>query len=394
MRTSKISLQAFDPEAPVSITLSIIMASQYNDLVKPELLSQPTYQPGKPIEDVARDLGLDPDSILKLASNENPLGASPRAIEAGKASLDTIQLYPDGGCFQLKELLSKRFEMSPDQFIVGNGSNEVLELIGHALIDKGDEVVMGDGAFIVYKLVTLLFGGVPIEVPMQDFRHDLVAMAAAVTERTKVVFLASPNNPSGTENSEDDIIAFAKALPDHVLFVLDEAYAEYLEEAPDLRALIAEGRNVFCTRTFSKIYGLAGLRVGYGYGAADFVALLNRAREPFNVNSVAQAAACAALQDTEWVLKCRKDNKAGLEQLAVGFKSLNLEYIPSAANFLTVKVGNGGEVFEALQREGVIVRPLAPYGLADWVRITVGAESENARALEALSSFLSSRLTT
>ncbi|MCL4164070.1 UNVERIFIED_CONTAM: hypothetical protein GTU68_001986, partial [Idotea baltica] len=251
---------------------------EYTDLVKPDLLAQPIYQPGKPIEDVARDLGLDPASILKLASNENPLGASPKAIQAGKDALDSVQLYPDGGCFRLKQSLSDAFGLGPEQFIVGNGSNEVLELLGHALIDKGDEVVMGEGAFIVYKLVTLLFGGVPVEVPMQDYRHDLDAMAAAVTDKTKMVFLASPNNPSGTHNEAADIVAFAEALPDHVVFVLDEAYAEYLDDAADLRPLIERGKPVFCTRTFSKIHGLAGLRIGYGYGAAELVSLLNRAR--------------------------------------------------------------------------------------------------------------------
>lgn len=364
----------------------------YTDLVKPELLAQPIYQPGKPIEDVARELGLDPDTVLKLASNENPMGASPQAIRAAKESLDSIQLYPDGGCFRLKQALSEKFGLSSEQFIVGNGSNEVLELLGHALIDKGDEVVMGKGAFIVYKLVTLLFGAVPVEVPMREYRHDLAAMAAAVNERTKIVFLASPNNPSGTHNEAADIVAFAESLPDHVVFVLDEAYAEYLDDAADLRPLIASGRRIFCTRTFSKIYGLAGLRIGYGYGASELVGLLNRAREPFNANSVAQAAACAALEDGEWVARCQAANAAGLAQLRAGFQALGLECIDSMANFLTVNVGDGLATFEALQREGVIVRPLAPYGMPEWARFTVGLEAENARALQALNSFLSSHV--
>ncbi|MDQ8202776.1 histidinol-phosphate transaminase [Pelagicoccus sp. SDUM812003] len=366
------------------------MPTAYSDLVKPELLSQPIYQPGKPIEDVARELGLDPNSIIKLASNENPLGASPKAIEAAKSALDDVELYPDGGCFELKRSLSETLGLEPEQFIVGNGSNEVLELLGHAFIGPGDEAVMGKGAFIVYKLVTLLFGGTPVEVPMSDFTHDLNAMASAVTERTKIVFLPSPDNPSGTANTAEDIRAFALGLPEHVLFVLDEAYAEYLENGPDLRDLIAAGRKIFCTRTFSKIYGLAGLRIGYGYGSAELVSLLNRAREPFNVNAIAQAAAIAALQDREFVGDCRAANEIGRLQLEAGFAKLGCSFIRSFANFVTVKVGDGMGCFQRLQEMGVIVRPLAPYGMPEWVRITIGLPEQNERALSALNSFLNS----
>ncbi|MEM9158052.1 MAG: histidinol-phosphate transaminase [Verrucomicrobiota bacterium] len=364
------------------------MPLSYSDLVKPELLSQPVYQPGKPIEDVARELGLDPASISKLASNENPLGASPKAIAVAKAALDEVALYPDGGCFELKQVLAEKWGLSPEQFIIGNGSNEVLELVGHALIGPGDEAVMGKGAFIVYKLVTLLFGGKPVEVPMVDHRHDLKAMAEAVTDRTKVVFLPSPDNPSGSANEESEIVALIESLPENVIFVFDEAYSEYLDKAPDLRPLIAAGKRVFCTRTFSKIYGLAGLRIGYGYGDPELVGLLNRAREPFNANAIAQAAAIESLKDVEWVAKCREANAAGLRQLEVGFEGLGLEYVKGFGNFVTVKVGNGGEVFQSLQAKGVIVRPLAPYGLAEWVRISVGTVEENERALRELGSAL------
>lgn len=366
------------------------MSTPYTDLVKPELLSQPTYQPGKPIEEVARELGLDPMGIIKLASNENPLGASEAAIEAGKQAMELVEMYPDGGCFELKKALAATRGLAPEQFIIGNGSNEVLEIIGHALLGPGDEAVMGKGAFIVYKLVTLLFGATPVEVPMQNFTHDLDAMAAAVTEKTKVVFLPSPDNPSGTANSEADIRAFIDKLPDHVLFVLDEAYAEYVENAPDLRDLIAAGKKVFCTRTFSKIYGLAGLRVGYGYGSPELVDLLNRAREPFNVNSIAQAAAVAALGDQEFVSDCKVANEIGRMQLETGFMSLGCEYIRSFANFVTVKVGDGVRCFEEMQKAGVIVRPLAPYGMPEWVRVTIGLPEQNQAALEALTSFLKS----
>lgn len=377
-----ISRRAFLSMRPMSILFSA--------LVKPELLSQPTYQTGKPIEAVARELGLDPLGIVKLASNENPMGASEAAIEAGKAAMEKVELYPDGGCYELRAALAKNRGLSPDQFIFGNGSNEVLEIVGHALLGPGDEAVMGQGAFIVYKLVTLLFGATPVEVPMANFTHDLDRMAAAVTERTKVVFLPSPDNPSGSANSEEEIRAFLDELPDHVLFVLDEAYAEYLEKAPDLRDLIAAGRKVLCTRTFSKIYGLAGLRLGYGYGPPELVALLNRAREPFNVNSIAQAAAVAALGDQEFVSDCRVANKIGRLQLESGFMSLGCEYIRSFANFVTVKVGDGVACFEQLQKAGVIVRPLSPYGMPEWVRVSIGLPEQNEVALKALTSFLNS----
>ncbi|MCH6255159.1 histidinol-phosphate transaminase [Puniceicoccaceae bacterium K14] len=365
------------------------MALTYSDLVKKELLTQPIYQPGKPIDDVARDLGLDPATILKLASNENPLGPSPQAIEAGKQSMESVHLYPDGGCYKLKESLSQYFGLNPDQFIIGNGSNEVLEILGHAFVDKGDEVVMAEGAFIVYKLVTLLFGGTAIEVPMVDYRHDLKAMIDAINEKTKLVFIATPNNPSGTANEEEELHAFVNALPDHVVCVIDEAYAEYLDPAPNFLPLIEAGKKIFCTRTFSKIYGLAGLRIGYGYGDAELVGLLNRAREPFNSNTLAQETACAALLDDDWVTKCREANAAGLQQLESGFSELNLEFIKSFANFVTVRIGDGADAFQKLQNAGVIVRPLAPYGMPEWVRVSVGLSEENERALLEIKNYLS-----
>jgi histidinol-phosphate aminotransferase len=363
----------------------------YADLVKPELLLQPVYQPGKPIEYVARELGLDPSTIVKLASNENPLGASPKAIAAGKAAMDSIQLYPDGGCYDLKQSLAKSLELDPEQFIIGNGSNEVLELLGHAFVGEGDEVVMGQGAFIVYKLVTLLFGGVPVEVPTVDHRHDLRGMAAAVTDRTKLVFLASPDNPSGSSNTKEEVLELIEALPEHVVFVLDEAYSEYLDDPVDLRGLIAKGSKVFCTRTFSKIYGLAGLRIGYGYGDPELVSLLNRAREPFNANAVAQAAAIAALEDRSFVEKCRGENADGVSFFEERFEPLGIEYIKTYANFVTINVGNGVAAFEAMQDDGVIVRPLAPYGMGEWVRVSIGTKVENERALASLTSFLNKR---
>ncbi len=317
------------------------------------------------------------------------MGASAKAIEAGKAALNSVQMYPDGGCYDLKNALAQTHGLSSEQFIVGNGSNEILELLGHAFVGKGDEVVMGQGAFIVYKLVTLLFGGTPVEVPTKNHFHDLRGMREAVTDRTRIVFLASPDNPSGSANAPAEIIDLVESLPENVLFVLDEAYSEYQDKPVDLRPLIAAGRKVFCTRTFSKIYGLAGLRVGYGYGDSELVSLLNRTRAPFNVNSIALAAARAALEDQEFVESCRIANVAGLRQFEKAADSLNLEYIPSSANFITLNVGDGKAAFEAMQRDGVIVRPLAPYGMGEWVRITIGTQEQNDRALESLTSFLS-----
>ncbi len=356
----------------------------FEGLARPEALTQPVYQPGKPIDDVARDLGLDPATIIKLASNENPFGPSPLAVEAGRRAMGEVRLYPDGGCCKLRRRLADRFELSPDQIILGNGSNEIIELLGHVFLEPGDEVVMGSPAFVVYKLVTLLFGARPIEVDLVDHRHDLGRMADAVTERTKLIFLPSPNNPTGTANSQEEIETFVESLPGSVVFVLDEAYAEYLERPPDLRPLIAAGHKVVCMRTFSKIFGLAGLRVGYGYGSGELIALLNRVRQPFNLNSVAQAAALAALDDGDHLERCRSSNQQGLVQIGEGFKRLGLESIPSVANFVTVRVGDGRGYFQALQEAGVIVRPMEGYGMGDWIRVSVGTPGENDRLLAEL----------
>jgi histidinol-phosphate aminotransferase len=353
-------------------------------LVNPSVLTQPVYEPGKPIEDVARELGLDPAGILKLASNENPLGPSPLAVAAATRALAHGELYPDGGCFVLRQKLAARHGLAAEQFVVGNGSNEILELLGHVFLRPGDEVVMGAPAFIVYKLVALLFGARPVEVPLVDHRHDLDALARAVTPRTKLVFLPSPNNPTGTANTEAEIHAFVRALPEQVVFVFDEAYAEYLENPPDLRPLLAEGRKVVGLRTFSKIFGLASLRVGYGYASPELAGLLNRVRQPFNVNAIGQAAAVAALDDAEFTARARATNASGLSQLASALAGRGLEIVPSVANFLLVKVGDGVRVFTELQRRGVIVRPMKPYGMPEWVRVTVGTAAQNERFLAAL----------
>ncbi len=353
-------------------------------LANPAVLTQPVYEPGKPIEYVARELGLDPATIIKLASNENPFGPSPKAVAAARVALDHGELYPDGGCYELRQKLAGVRGVGANQLAMGNGSNEIIELLGHVLLRPGDEVVMGMPAFVVYKLVTLLFGATPVEVPLTNHTHDLQKMAAAVTPRTKLVFVCSPNNPTGTANSEAELLAFARSLPEHVVVVFDEAYAEYVEQAPDLRPLLREGRKVVCLRTFSKIHGLASLRIGYGYGSPEMAALLNRVRQPFNVNAIAQAAAVAALDDAEFAARCARENRAGLAQLEAGFRERGLEWVPSVANFVLVKVGAGGRVFDALQRRGVIVRPMGPYGMPEWVRVTVGRREQNERLLSEL----------
>ncbi len=361
----------------------------FSDLAKPSVLKLPVYQAGKPIEVVAREFGLDPDGMVKLASNENPLGASPMALEAVRDFLNKAHYYPDGGCYELRNKLAEKLELEPSQFVFGNGSNEVIELVGHAFIDKGDEVVMSAGDFIVYKLVSLLFEAVPVEVPLVNFSHDLDAMRAAISEKTKCVFLSRPINPMGTVCNGDALIEFAKSLPDHVLFGFDEAYVEYLDKSVDLRPLIAEGRKIVCFRTFSKIYGLAGFRVGYCYGSNELMGILNQVREPFNVNAIAQVAATAALDDSEFVNRSREVNAAGQVQLAAFFEEQGIEFVPSYGNFVLVRTGDGIRVFEELQKLGIIVRPMGGDAMTDWIRISIGTELENKMFCKALLDVLS-----
>jgi histidinol-phosphate aminotransferase len=356
---------------------------KYAELANAGVHEQPVYEPGKPIEYVAQEFGLEPSQIAKLASNENPFGASPKAMAAAQASLKSAHLYPDGACGQLRAAIAEVRGVDEDTIIVGNGSNEIIELLGHAFLRPGLEVVMGEQAFIVYKLVTKLFGATPVEVPMLDFAHDLKAMRAAVTDHTRLMFVASPNNPTGMANLEADLIELTESLPEHVILCLDEAYAEYLESAPDLGAQIAAGRKVFCLRTFSKIYGLGGLRIGYGYGDPKLIQLLQGVRQPFNVSCVAQAAAKAALSDHGFIDMCRSANEAGRRQLVEGMEALGYATIGGQANFVISQVGDGGVFFKSLQKRGIIVRPLAPYGMAEFVRITIGTVAENERLLEA-----------
>lgn len=354
--------------------------------LNPALARLPVYQPGRPIEEVARELGLPSADIIKLASNENPLGPSPKALAALRAALDRQHLYPDGNAYYLKRHLAEKLGLSPAHLILGNGSNEVLELVGHAVIAPGTEVVVSQYCFAVYPIVTHLFGGTLVEVPAAGLAHDLAAMRRAVTPRTRVVFVANPNNPTGTLAPARDVLELVHHLPPQVLLVLDEAYLDYLEQPLDLLPLIRSGErpNLLLTRTFSKIHGLAGLRIGYGIGHPDFVAALEKIREPFNVNGLAQVAALAALDDAEHLERTRANNAAGRRQLEAGCRALGIEFVPSAANFLLVRVGEGQRVCATLQRRGVIVRPMGGYRLPEWVRISVGTPTENEKCLAAL----------
>lgn len=370
------------PRALVSVKMAT-----YSELANRPVLTQPVYEAGRPIEVVAREFGLDPGSVIKLASNENPLGPSPLGLAAGRKALEQAHLYPDGGCTFLREKLAAKWRLKPTNFVIGNGSNEVMILLAQAFLRPGEEVVFGSQAFVVYKLATMLFGATPVEVPMPGFRHDLAAMRAAVTSRTRIVFLASPNNPTGGTDRPEDILALASSLPEDVIFCLDEAYAEYLDETADLRPMMAAGRKVVVTRTFSKAYGLAGLRVGYLMGSEEVCGLINRVRQPFNVNLPALAAAEAALDDADFLSRSRRANAEGIAQLSEGLNSLGFEYIPGHANFLAARVPRAEEAFTALQRAGVIVRPLKGYGMVGWLRLTVGTPAQNARLLAELAKF-------
>lgn len=358
--------------------------STYSELANRPVLSQPIYEAGRPIEVVAREFGLDPRSVIKLASNENPLGPSPLGLAAAQKALESSHLYPDGGSTFLREKLARVWNMRAEQFVIGNGSNEVMILLAQAFLRPGDEVIFGSQAFVVYKLATLMQGATPVEVPMPNFCHDLKAMRAAVTDKTRILFLASPNNPTGGTDQPEEIIALARSLPDHVIFCLDEAYTEYLETSADLRELITAGRKVVVTRTFSKAYGLAGLRVGYLLGSVEVCGLLNRIRQPFNVSLPALAAAEAALDDVEFLNRSKQVNAQGIAQMSAGLKALGFNFIDGKANFLAAQIPNAEEVFVKLQKAGIIVRPLKNYGMTGWLRLTIGTEAQNARLLQAL----------
>ena len=348
------------------------------------------YQPGKPVSELAREMGIPEESIVKLASNENPRGASPKAIAAMRIAIEETGRYPDGNGFALKDALSKRYGLTPDRIVLGNGSNDVLEMAARAFLAPGTSSVYSQHAFVVYSLATQAIGATGIVVPARDFGHDLDAMAKAVRSDTRVVFVANPNNPTGTWLTPQAVRAFLQKIPADVLVVLDEAYNEYLdaEDRSDAVRWSDEFPNLVVSRTFSKAYGLAGLRVGYGFSHPRVVDLMNRVRQPFNVSDIAQAAATAALHDHEFVEQSTLLNKQGMKALTAGFLRLGLSWIPSHGNFVCVKVGEGAAVFQRLLRQGVIVRPVAAYVMPEYLRISIGTESENARFLAALETVL------
>ncbi len=350
------------------------------------LKTLPSYQPGRPIEEVARELNLPAHEIIKLASNENPLGPSPLALAAMQKVLANLNLYPDGNAFYLKQKLAARLGVEPANLVLGNGSNEIIEFVGHTYFAPGVDVVVSQFCFAIYPLVTKLFGANLITVPAKNHGHDLPVMLKAITPQTRVVFVANPNNPTGTLVPREDIIRFVNEIPDHVLLVMDEAYIEFLDDPLDLASLVRLGarQNLLLMRTFSKIFGLAGLRIGYGIGHPDLIVALEKIRQPFNINSIAQAGALAALGDEEHIRKTRQNNFSGLEFFQRAFRAMKLEYVQSAANFVLVRVGEGQRVFEAMQKLGVIVRPMGGYQLGEWIRISVGTPKENERCLDAL----------
>lgn len=356
------------------------------DLAPPYIRAIAPYVPGKPTSELARELGLEESSIVKLASNENPLGVSPKAARAIRAVLDGLARYPDGNGFELKQALSRKFGVGMDGIVLGNGSNDVLELAARSFLTPGLSAVYSQHAFAVYPLAVQAMGAEGIAVPAREFGHDLPAMARAVRADTRLLFIANPNNPTGTFIDSATLEAFIAKLPPQVLVVLDEAYNEYLEPQHryDGIAWLGKYPNLVITRTFSKVYGLAGLRVGYALAAPGVADLMNRVRQPFNVNSLSLAAATAALDDLEFVRESHELNRRGMQQLIAGLQQLKLEFIPSHGNFLTFRVADAAAVFRKLLKAGVIVRPIANYGMPDYLRVSIGLESENARFLEVL----------
>lgn len=360
-------------------------------LAQPGVQKLSPYVPGKPVDELARELDLDPATIVKLASNENPLGPSPKALQAIRDELAELTRYPDGNGFALKSLLAVRCGVQPSQVTLGNGSNDILELVARAYLAPGLNAVFSEHAFAVYPIATQAVGAQGKIVPAKDHGHDLQAMLAAIDANTRVVFIANPNNPTGTWFGPQALSDFLDRVPENVLVVLDEAYIEYAEgfDLPDGLDYLARHENLLVSRTFSKAYGLAALRVGYAISSVQIADVLNRVRQPFNVNSLALAAACAALDDAEYLAQSRRCNDAGMAQLEAGFRALRLGWIPSKGNFIAVDLGRESmPLYQALLREGVIVRPVANYGMPTYLRVSIGLPEENGRFLEALAKVL------
>lgn len=367
------------------------MSCDFLALAQPGVQKLSPYVPGKPVDELARELKLDPAGIVKLASNENPLGPSPKALAAIQAELSELTRYPDGNGFVLKQRLAQRYSVGVHQVTLGNGSNDILELVARAYLAPGLNAVFSEHAFAVYPIATQAVGAEGRAVAAKNWGHDLDAMADAIDENTRVVFVANPNNPTGTWFDAAALGTFLARVPAHVLVVLDEAYIEYAEgqELPDGLAYLADYPNLLVSRTFSKAYGLAALRVGYAISSPLIADVLNRVRQPFNVNSLALAAACAALDDVDYLAASRRVNDAGMAQMERGFRQLGLEWIPSRGNFIAVDFArDAASINQALLREGVIVRPVAGYGMPTFLRVSIGTERENARFLDVLAQVL------
>ena len=350
----------------------------------PQLRELVAYEPGKPVEDLARELGIPPGEIIKLASNENPLGPSPKARQAMIDTIERAHFYPDGGGYYLREAIAEHVGLAMANVILGNGSNEIIEFLGHAYLQPGDEVVVARHSFAVYRLMAQLFGAKVVDVADPDFVADLDAMLAAITPKTKEVFIANPNNPTGTMVFQAEIDRFMERVPEHVMVVFDEAYYEFLDEAPDVIKYVRAGRNVVVLRTFSKIQGLANLRIGYGLAASEIIEVLQKARQPFNANGIAQAGAMAGLRDKAHMDATRRVTREGRDFLQSEFLEMGLEFVPSHANFVLVRVGDGKKVFDALLRLGIIVRAMGSYGLPEWIRVSVGTMPQNKVFIAAL----------
>jgi histidinol-phosphate aminotransferase len=354
------------------------------ELANAQLRDLAVYEPGKPIEETARELGVDPSTIIKLASNENPLGPSPKALKAIRAILDDAHLYPDGSGFYLRKAIAAKLAVAPESVILGNGSNEVIEFLGHAFLNPGDDVITCQYAFIVYKILATAFGVRTIETPTPDYQQDLDATLDSVTSKTRIIFIPNPNNPTGTLISQRAIDSFMSRVPDSVVVIFDEAYFEFLDDPPDTLKFVRAGRNVAVLRTFSKIHGLAGLRIGYAVAPPEITEVLHKTRQPFNVNSIAQAGAIAALADDEHLRETRRVIDEGRAYLQEQFADMQIPFVPAAANFVMVNVGDGCAVFRKLLQRKIIVRPLSGYGLPEWVRISVGTMEENKKLVAAL----------
>ena len=347
------------------------------------------YQPGKPIEETAREIGLRPEEIVKLASNENALGPSPHAVQAMQAAAAHVHLYPDGASFDLRSKLAERFGVRFEQTAVGAGSSEIIELLCHACLHPGIELVAAKYSFTMYPLMCKLFNAKFVEVENKaDWSHDLQAMLRAITPQTRLIFITNPTNPVGTMVGQEEIDAFMAQVPDHVIVAFDEAYIDFAEQKPDTLKFVKQGKNVVVMRTFSKAYGLAGVRAGYAITTPEIADLLNKARSPFNLNSVAQAGTLAALDDQEHLTRSVQMVHEGLQQYYEAFGKWGIEYIPSHANFLLVKVGQGRHVFQECLKRGVILRPMDGYGLTNYIRITIGTREENTRCLQVLQQVL------